>query len=124
MEEYKKDVKADLLEVIKDNPEQWAELSVDDYREQLSDYTLTDTITGNGSGSYTFNSYEAQEIINSRGLIWDDEFIQALEEYGASLSDIVEKGPEAVDVWARCIALESLSDEELEAIRDEALSEK
>lgn len=121
MQEYIEDVKADLLETIKDDRESWEDLSIEDYRDRLLDYRYTDGITGNGSGSYTFNAFAAQELINERGLLFDDDFLGWLDELGVKIGELLEKGAEAVDVWARCFALESLSDEELEEIRAEAL---
>ena len=53
-----------------------------------------DAVTGNGSGSYTFNAARAAE--NARDLAFDDEFIA--------------EAPEAVDVVARCLALGLVSD--------------
>ena len=124
MQEYREEVKADLLEHIKENAETYKNLSIEEYRDLLLDYRETDSITGNGSGSYYFNSFMARETIDARGLLWDEDFNGWLDEMGVKLSDIIEKGPEAVDVWARCMALEMLSDDELEEIRAEALGGK
>ena len=69
-----------------------------------------DSVTGNGSGSFTFNTYKAQE--NVADLIWDDDFIDVLHEYGYE-SVPVEQGPEALDVIARCLALSYVDIDEL-----------
>ena len=62
-----------------------------------------DSITGNGSGSYTFNAYRAQQNVSD--LIWDDRFLDELSDMDIDLGSLLGDGAEAVDVTARCIAL-------------------
>lgn len=69
----------------------------------MDEMFIDDSITGNGSGSFTFNAEEAKE--NIEDLLWDDDFIVELSGTGSSLEQLLEKGPEAVDVSARCFAL-------------------
>lgn len=111
MDEYKTQVIDDL--------KTWAEegdaagLTMDELKDRLQDPTWTDSITGNGSGSYYCNAYKAREMIDKTHLLWDGDFLSALESYGQNIGELIERGPEVVDVWARCIALEYLDDEEL-----------
>lgn len=110
MDFYKKEV----LEDIKT----WAEEgnsadTLEETRERLQDPTLTDGITGNGSGSYYCNSYKAKQAVNESGLLFDGDFIDYVESLGCNVGDILNKGAEAVDVWARCAAVDMLTDEEL-----------
>lgn len=74
-----------------------------DFQELFDDLQLDDSVTGNMSGSYTFSSYKAKE--NVADVIWDDDFNDELCETGANLSEIIKHGPEEVDVWARCLAV-------------------
>lgn len=74
-----------------------------DLDDVLDDMWCDDAITGNGSGSYTFNTYRAIE--NTAGLIWDDEFLEELDGMCIDLASVLRDGPEVLDVTARCIAL-------------------
>lgn len=113
MQEYKAQVKEDLKTLFEDN-EELKNKNVEELRELLQDPSWNESITGNASGSYYCNTYKAQEMINNSGLIWDEEFINALEDFGTNVSDLLREGAEVVDVWAREIALYNLSDEEIE----------
>ena len=62
-----------------------------------------DSVTGNGSGSYTFNAYQAAE--NAAELVFDDDFISEVEGMGDSVGELFNRAPEAVDVTARVLAL-------------------
>lgn len=59
-----------------------------------------DSVTGNGSGSYTMNREEAKKLVSD--LFWDDKAQAAIKEMGllAWPTD-----PETADVTARCAAL-------------------
>lgn len=69
---------------------------------------IDDSVTGNGSGSYTFSRYQAEQ--NTQGLFWDSEFIEVLKDFGYE-SIPTKDGAEALDVIARCIALSYMSGE-------------
>ena len=80
-------------------------LSIDCLTE---DMWTDDSITGNGSGSYTFNSAVALE--NIKDLIWDEEFQEELHSTGYKLGELIEdRFPEEIDVIARCMALVSVA---------------
>lgn len=61
-----------------------------------------DAVTGNGSGSYTFNAAKAAE--NAQGLVFDEEFAAEARAAGYG-PELFAEGPETVDVVARCLAL-------------------
>lgn len=63
---------------------------------------IDDAVTGNGSGSYTFNAFKAAE--NARELVFDDDFIAEASAAGYGIALFAES-PETVDVVARCLAL-------------------
>ena len=85
------DVKASLSEVG----------SVESLIEKLyDDLWIEDSVTGNGSGSYTFNTYEAEENLCHNM----DLLKEALQEFGCGI-DYLEKGAEACDVTIRCYLL-------------------
>lgn len=71
--------------------------------EDMYDALFTDdAVTGNGSGSYTFNAAKAAE--NAQGLVFDDDFIAEARAAGYGI-ELFAEGPETVDVVARCLAL-------------------
>lgn len=83
------------------------EVILSDYsdREELEEYlndTLwtEDSVTGNASGSYTFNTYRAEEYI-CHNL---DLLAEAMQEFGNN-ENVLEKGAEWCDVTIRCYLL-------------------
>ena len=70
-----------------------------------------DSVTGNGSGSYTGSAQEARENIIE--CMFESDPMSRLEETGFTLSSIANNGPEGLDVLFRCKALETLDMEEL-----------
>ena len=89
--------------------------------EKLNEELWTvDSVTGNGSGSYTFNTYEAEENI-CHNL---DLLEEALDEFGSDHGYLLNNGAEAADVTIRCYLLggaisEALDDLESEGAFDE-----
>lgn len=96
-EEYQDQVKADALDVIESEYSDY-----EDWDEMSEALFIDDSVTGNGSGSYTFCTATAAE--NVAGIIFDPEAVDAFREYGYN-GIPTEKGAEACDVIARCIAL-------------------
>lgn len=60
-----------------------------------------DDVTGNASGSYTFNTFEAEQNLMGN---WD-LLREAKEELQPDV-DLIEKGPEFCDVMIRCYLLD------------------
>lgn len=98
LEEVERDAKVALEEAADYDPDR-------DYDDVRDDLFLDDSVTGNGSGSYTFSTAKAAE--NVAGIMWDDEVVELFRDMGYD-GIPTEKGPEAVDVIARCIALDEL----------------
>ena len=96
--DYKDQVKADALESIEENFEHY-----EDWDEMYEALFIDDSVTGNGSGSYTFCTAKAAE--NVAGIIFDDEAIEVFNDAGYN-GIPTEKGAEACDVIARCLALD------------------
>ena len=72
--------------------------SVDEIVEFLNDELWADdSITGNGSGSYFFNQWEAEEAICHNLWLYED----CIEEFGVS----PKFDPESIDVSIRCYLL-------------------
>ena len=76
---------------------------IENYESELSDYLWTDdSVTGNGSGSYTFSSYKAAEYLTPNL----DLLVEVAEEFGGeTLVSLLKDGPEACDVAIRCYLL-------------------
>lgn len=88
--------------------------------EYLNDTLWTaDEVTGNASGSYTFNSEEAKEKV----LADIDTVREALEEFGTDAKTIAEKfldeDWEYFDVTARCYILGQAIAEALDEIEED-----
>lgn len=89
--------------------------SLDGLREYLNDELWTvDSVTGNGSGSYTFNAYEAEENLCHNWWLLED----ACNEFGC-LEEAISKGPEYCDVTIRCHLLPEAIEVALEEIEDD-----
>lgn len=101
---YFEAVKQDVKEYINN------EIELSDYigrkeelEEELNDTLFcADSVTGNGSGSYTFSRYQAMENVFSDM----DSVVTALEEFGYDLETIgkkfIEQDFEWFDVITRC----------------------
>lgn len=119
---YLENIKADVLDYIKENYEEedFANL---DYNELYDEMFIADSVTGNGSGSYTFNTWKAEENISHNM----DLLVDALEEFGYltidGLNEVIRKirsnGAEWADVTIRCYLLGQALQEVLEELRGE-----
>lgn len=75
---------------------------LEELEEYLNDQLwVEDSVTGNTSGSYTFNTWQAEENLCHN---WD-LLKEALEEFGESNINVLEKGAEWADVTIRCYLL-------------------
>lgn len=74
----------------------------DELEEQLNDdLWICDSVTGNASGSYTFNTWKAEEYLCHN---WDI-LADALAEFGCDNVNPIDKGAEWCDVTIRCYLL-------------------
>ena len=74
----------------------------DDFAQELNDEMWTaDSVTGNASGSYTFNTWAAEENICHNF----DLLQEAMQEFGCEDVNPIEKGAEWCDVTIRCYLL-------------------
>ena len=98
---YLESVKDDVREHINNYVTLTDYTDREDLEQALNDDLWTvDSVTGNGSGSYTFNSYKAEEYLMHNL----DLLAEALEEFGDNM-DILKDGAEACDVTIRCYLL-------------------
>ncbi|MBR6457062.1 MAG: hypothetical protein IKS71_00555 [Bacteroidales bacterium] len=100
--DYRQNVKDDVKNYIKENEIHWTEDDRDDVQNDVNEQCwVADSVTGNGSGSYTFNTWQAEEnVCHNTELL-----AEALEEWGQQGENILEKGAEWADVTIRCYLL-------------------
>ena len=99
--DYLSAVESDVREYIENNVDFHDYSDLDEMKEDLNEKLFVeDSVTGNASGSYTFNTWKAEEYI-CHNL---DLLAEANEEFGGS-SDILSDGAEACDVTIRCYLL-------------------
>lgn len=118
---YQENVLADVRQWMNDNAEYIegrfgaiTEENRDDAEQWLNDEMFTsDSVTGNGSGSYTFNAWQAEEnVCHNLDLLGE-----ACEEFGGNM-DVLKDGAEACDVTIRCHLLYGAISEVLDEYLD------
>lgn len=99
--DYLSAVESDVREYIENNVNFHDYSDLDEMKEDLNEKLFVeDSVTGNASGSYTFNTWKAEEYL-CHNL---DLLSEANEEFGGN-SDILSDGAEACDVTIRCYLL-------------------
>ena len=117
---YNEAVKYDVLDYIR-NEVNFSEFEdLEELEQSLNDDLWTaDSVTGNASGSYTFNRYQAQEYVMDNIELLND----ACEEFGTNTETVGEKFLneefEWMDVTIRCYLLAQAISEALEEVEDE-----
>lgn len=121
---YYEAVKEDVKEYLKNDAPEFAPEDLLYSRSSMEgdlydDLWAVDSITGNGSGSYTFNRYTAQEYVSSNL----DLLREACQDFGVESSEIGEKFLddewEWMDVTIRCYVLASAISDALDEIEAE-----
>lgn len=114
--DYLEAVKEDVKKYLEENGIKVTSENRNELEEQLNDDLFCDdSVTGNGSGSYTFNTWTAEEYLcHNLGLL-----AEACEELGSSM-DILKDGTEACDVTIRCYLLNQAISEVLDELEEEA----
>ncbi len=102
---YLESVTNDVRDYILENMEQLQQQfssNEEEMFEKLQDILWTeDTVTGNGSGSYTFNSFQAGE-----NLVGNFDILrEAFDAFDIDYGDFLRKGVEFADVIIRCYLL-------------------
>lgn len=119
MYDYRRAVREDVLDYINNEVNFEDFESIEELEEKLNDdLWCVDSVTGNASGSYTFNSFKAREyVLDNFDLLREmaEEFGE-VEEAGKKL---MSEEWEWCDVSIRCYILGSAISEALEEIADD-----
>lgn len=100
---YYKEVKESVLDFMTENDYTTENKDPEELYEECFN---SDSVTGNASGSFFFNTYAAEEsICHNRCLI-----SEAWEEFGLDAKDL-SRGAEYIDVTLRCYVLGSVISE-------------
>ena len=97
-DDYCKEVLACGKEFIDENFE-----SYNHFDSLLDDMFDSDDVTGNGSGSYTFNTRLAQE--NVKDAIFDKDIILMFQDNSVDIASTLMAGAEALDATIRSLIL-------------------
>ena len=93
-----------------------------DDRDELEEVSydelmLYDSVTGNASGSYYFNTWKAEEALCHN---WD-LLAEACEEFGQDIGEAVKRGAEFCDVTIRCYLLSQAIAAALDELEEEGI---
>ena len=105
--DYYKEIENDIRAYLDETEER-------DYETLYDEMFVSDQITGNGSGSYTFNTYQAEENICHNLYLLGE----ACKEFGCDAKNLVKKGAEWGDVVIRCYLLSQVLSEVLQDYED------
>ena len=112
MEEVTNDAKAAILE----NMDMWEWHNREELEENANDWLWTaDEVTGNASGSYTFNTWQAEENLCHNM----DELEDACNEFGQDIGEAVKQGAEYCDVTIRCYLLSQAISAAIDELEEE-----
>lgn len=114
-------VKEDVKNVVMNDYDYINELKEDRqaFEDKLNDELfINDSVTGNASGSYTFNAWQAEEYICHNMELLKE----ACNEFCTDLSDIIESA-ESCDVTIRCYLLGNAISEVLDELEEEISEE-
>lgn len=108
--DYRESVLEDVREYITNHysREELKELAddLDELEDKLDDEMWTaDSVTGNGSGSYTFNAWQAEENLCHN--------LDLIQEVGREFGELDLTNPESCDVSIRCYLLRECINEAL-----------
>lgn len=97
--DYRSAVSEDIREYLKENDIVVTPINRMEIENKLNeDLMMSDSVTGNASGSYTFNAWKAEEY-----LCHNLELLQeAADEFCDDLGEWIQKGAETCDVIIRC----------------------
>jgi hypothetical protein len=113
---YLEAVKEDVKNYIEENEIKVYSSNREEIEQTLNDdLFIEDSVTGNASGSYTFNRWQAEENLCHN---WE-LLAEAMEAFGYSDKNVIEEGAEWADVTIRCYLLAQAIAEVLDEVEEE-----
>ena len=113
---YLENVTADAKTAILENLSYWIFTDREELEEIANDELwVDDSVTGNGSGSYTFSTWQAEENLCHNM----DELEDACDEFGQDIGEAVKQGAEYCDVTIRCYLLGQAISDALDELEEE-----
>ena len=118
--DYRQAIKEDIKDYIEFNKSDDEGMDREELEEKLNDELwIVDSVTGNASGSYTFNRAKAKEYVEANMVLC----IEALREFGYNMAHFGEKLDagewEYLDVTIRCYLLGSAINEVLDELTED-----
>ena len=123
---YRETVKNDVIEQVKDGyKENSLRIYKEEGRDALEEYLndelwVDDQVTGNASGSYTFNTWKAEENLCHNMSLLEE----ACDEFGQDVGEAVKRGAEYCDVTIRCYLLGGAISEAIDELEAEGYFEE
>ena len=112
---YLEAVTNDAKQAILENLNYWDFSDRDELEEKANDNLWADdSVTGNGSGSYWFSTYKAEEALCHN---WDI-LADAISEFGGDV-DVLRQGAESCDVTIRCYLLSQAISAAIDELEEE-----
>ena len=114
--DYLEAVTNDAKNAILKNYHDWHFTNRDELEEVANDELwINDSVTGNGSGSYTCNAWQAEENLCHNM----DELEEACNEFGQDIDEAVKQGAEHCDVTIRCYLLSQAISAAIDELEEE-----
>ena len=114
--DYLEVVTNDAKQAILENLENWNFSDREELEEIANDNLWNDDrVTGNGSGSYTCNAWQAEENLCHNM----DELEEACNEFGQDIGEAVKQGIEYCDVTIRCYLLSQAISAAIDELEEE-----
>lgn len=118
--DYREAVSEDIREYLKNHDIIVTTANREELEDSLRDDLIqNDSVTGNASGSYTFNYWQAEKnICHNLDLLQD-----AADEYDCDLGEWIKRGAETCDVVIRCYLVPSCLSDVLDEVEIEEATE-
>lgn len=121
--DYREEMRADIRAAIEEHCNHEGCSANDHSVDWWDDFLwIDDSVTGNGSGSYTFNSWTAKEYVTDNMELAAEAYTElcAADRF---MDDIVSENWESMDVTIRCYLLFNLVYDVLAEIEEESEEE-
>lgn len=113
---YLEAVTNDAKQAILENLNDWNFADREELEEIANDNLwVDDSVTGNTSGSYTFNTWQSEENLCHN----IDELEEACDEFRQDIGEAVKQGAEYCDVTIRCHLLSQAISAALDELEEE-----